>query len=660
MNETSGDLYLSRALTDHLDVYGPWVTAADATTLPANERGGVKATLHGTISAAGGPSATCQFQYLPEATYLSQKQAAEAAHESSFEVADSAFAGAETAPCEPPGPFEGAAVEPVKAEVTGLAPETRYEFRLLGTNSNGSLGAAPLSLETFGKPVITETEATARSTTEASLTGKVNPRGLDTEVTAQYVTRARFEASGFAEATTLEAPAVPAEVTGSGDLSAATGTGNLSNGSTAVTGLITSTGAFQAGQRIEGTGIPPNTTIVEVKAGELVLSQAATANGTGVTLTAGSTTVANLVTEAGTFAAGQSVEAAGIPSNTTIVSVEGTTLTLSKPATEAGTAVPLTAAGPQPLSLELTGLEPATEYRARFLAANEASEGSPTAGEAVAFTTYAELPRPATQLPDDRAWELVSPADKHGGEPFALDPNHGSGAQCGAAENGCKPGVNIPSAPSLADARRGSARLPGLPLRGDRRRADRQPVPLPPHPERLADHRPLPRGDVGLLRGLRSLPRRGPFLPEASLAHRLRALRIPEPLRPAHRRPALPRAADRRRTAEPRSRRLHGQLRRRLRRPLPPLLRSQRRAHRTHRLRPGGHRPRDEQAEPLRIPRRPPRPGQRAAGQRGLRPGGASSARPGRARRPPPRDLRRRAGGLLLRRSRAALRADRR
>ncbi len=81
------------------------------------------------------------------------------------------------------------------------------------------------------------------------------------------------------------------------------------------------------------------------------------------------------------------------------------------------------------VSVPVSGLAPDTAYRFRAVATNV--EGT-TEGEPESFRTYPTTP---SGLPDGRAYELVTPADKHGGEPFPLNPEIGS---CGI---GCKPGV---------------------------------------------------------------------------------------------------------------------------------------------------------------------------------------------------------------------------
>lgn len=67
-----------------------------------------------------------------------------------------------------------------------------------------------------------------------------------------------------------------------------TGTANTTNGSNVIT-VASSPGAFQVNALIAGTGIPANTTITGVSATQIgasiTLSQAATATGSGVTMT---------------------------------------------------------------------------------------------------------------------------------------------------------------------------------------------------------------------------------------------------------------------------------------------------------------------------------------------------------------------------------------
>ncbi|HET7444453.1 MAG TPA: hypothetical protein VFJ57_07325 [Solirubrobacterales bacterium] len=87
--------------------------------------------------------------------------------------------------------------------------------------------------------------------------------------------------------------------------------------------------------------------------------------------------------------------------------------------------------GQQPLlaSVTIAGLAVGTTYRYRVVATN--AEGS-VEGSDEAFTTF---PAEVQGLPDGRAYELVSPAQKNGGEVLPAAPNT---ASCG---NECKPGL---------------------------------------------------------------------------------------------------------------------------------------------------------------------------------------------------------------------------
>ena len=65
----------------------------------------------------------------------------------------------------------------------------------------------------------------------------------------------------------------------------AEGTGDLTEGSTLITSVTTTSRAFLLGQAITGAGIPPATTITALGEGTITLSNPATATGTGATLT---------------------------------------------------------------------------------------------------------------------------------------------------------------------------------------------------------------------------------------------------------------------------------------------------------------------------------------------------------------------------------------
>jgi len=135
--------------------------------------------------------------------------------------------------------------------------------------------------------------------------------------------------------------------TGTGHLSAATGTGDITEGSKTIANVSTGTGAFEVEQDISGSGLPEGTRITAVGSGTLTINRSPTASGTGVSLMAGSTRITNLSTPNAAWAAGQVITGSGIPPGTTItcghVCLELGFLAISKAPTEGGSGVALSA-----------------------------------------------------------------------------------------------------------------------------------------------------------------------------------------------------------------------------------------------------------------------------------------------------------------------------
>jgi hypothetical protein len=117
---------------------------------------------------------------------------------------------------------------------------------------------------------------------------------------------------------------------------------------------------------------------------------------------------------------------------------------------------------------KLQGLNPSTQYRFRTIAHAEGHAAE--AGELQAFTTEPEGVEPG--LPDGRAWELVSPPDKHGALISAL----GGLAFTQAAENGTRisyaASSPIVSQPEEPEANAGEAQV--LSVRGEKEWSSRQ------------------------------------------------------------------------------------------------------------------------------------------------------------------------------------------
>jgi WD40-like Beta Propeller Repeat len=199
VDHATNEVYVSSG-AGRIKVFGAPVVVPDAATEAATGIEVGSATLHGTINAAGGPPASCRFQYVTQ----------EAFERNGFEDA----AGVA---CAPHGPFEGAATSAVTAEVSELFGGTVYDFRVVGSNENGSNPAAAtkagaLSFTTAGPTVGAVTVADV-SATSALLEGSIDPNGEETSFAFEYVGESQYLESGFADA--LSTPASPSPL-GSG------------------------------------------------------------------------------------------------------------------------------------------------------------------------------------------------------------------------------------------------------------------------------------------------------------------------------------------------------------------------------------------------------------------------------------------------------------
>jgi hypothetical protein len=162
---SSGDIYVSDsgradiALFDGDITILPDVTTEAATAVKKNS-----ATLNGIVSAAGGPEASCQFQYTTETKFQSE-----------------GFSGAAITPCTPPGPFTGSGAEPVSAMVGGLGSDTAYRFRVVSSSEKGDSQGAALAFAT-PKAVNLQTGVAANLTgAGATLNGTIDPEGVELE-----------------------------------------------------------------------------------------------------------------------------------------------------------------------------------------------------------------------------------------------------------------------------------------------------------------------------------------------------------------------------------------------------------------------------------------------------------------------------------------------
>ncbi|MBV8592527.1 MAG: hypothetical protein JO212_21120, partial [Acetobacteraceae bacterium] len=127
--------------------------------------------------------------------------------------------------------------------------------------------------------------------------------------------------------------------------STVTRTGNTSHGNTSISGISPSTTGIAVGMSVSGTGIPANATVLTIDSpSQIHISAAPTLTQTATTLTFGPTGVtvsgSNIITSipsTSSFAVGMVVTGTGIPANTAIKAVGGTTITICNNATANGT-----------------------------------------------------------------------------------------------------------------------------------------------------------------------------------------------------------------------------------------------------------------------------------------------------------------------------------
>lgn len=428
-----GDVYVANRTADRssgitfsgrIDMFGPLTVLPKAIAGSAGTISKTSAVLNGTVSADGGPPATCSFEYVTQDAYEAQR-----------------FEGASTAPCAPAGPFTGSTAEAVSVSLPGLAPGTEYRYRLVGENENGELGSdengsAPgkvpgfETLPLFNVQTGPATDVTANS---ATLNGSIDPEGI-------AVTECFFEYG----ITTAYGTSVPCEAPGPGEI----GAGNAPvpvhasvtglSGSTEYHYRLVSGTAESGGVKVQGKDVALGTQGLPQ-----ILSEAFSGVGqTSATITGSvnphsspTTYFVEYVTqedfEKGEFANAVKVPVAGATIGEGFVGVD--------------------------VSQVLEGLIPSTPYHFRLSAKNALGSEN---GLGKTFTTKAASPLfgacPANEafrvessaaLPDCRAYEQASSPDKNGGSvageyPLMFAAEDGSAVTFYSAAGALPPGTS--------------------------------------------------------------------------------------------------------------------------------------------------------------------------------------------------------------------------
>ena len=148
-----------------MDVASAAAATPSATTGPVTSVGPTTATISGTVNP-NGTSTTARFEYGTSTTYGSQTQSASVG--------------------------SGTSGVTVSASLSGLKPGTTYHYRVVATNSSGSVNGADRILTTSSAPQAVTGSASSITATSATLNGIVNPSSRDTTWYFEYGTSTSY------------------------------------------------------------------------------------------------------------------------------------------------------------------------------------------------------------------------------------------------------------------------------------------------------------------------------------------------------------------------------------------------------------------------------------------------------------------------------------
>jgi hypothetical protein len=171
VNPDTATLYASEVAESKVVAIYNILPSPSATTEPASGVTATSATLNGTVNPKGTISEDCHFEYTDDADFQANE-----------------WANAESVPCDPL-PFNEETDVAVSAEVSGLSPETTYDYRVVETTEGGTAEGSAVQFTTTAPPPVVATEAaTGVSQTVATLNGKVDAEGNDAECKFEYGT----------------------------------------------------------------------------------------------------------------------------------------------------------------------------------------------------------------------------------------------------------------------------------------------------------------------------------------------------------------------------------------------------------------------------------------------------------------------------------------
>jgi hypothetical protein len=159
------EVYVDAGRQDVVDIFSKPVAVPVVTTGAPSEEQKTSVKLTGTIEPTGGLEASCQFL-----------------------LYGADYGNPVTVPCVPAGPFSS--LNEVQAEVTGLEEEEVYDYRLEGTTSNGVSSGEQKQVKTLGRvvqpPTVSLEPITTFTQNTATFSGEVNPNEVATTYHFEY------------------------------------------------------------------------------------------------------------------------------------------------------------------------------------------------------------------------------------------------------------------------------------------------------------------------------------------------------------------------------------------------------------------------------------------------------------------------------------------
>jgi hypothetical protein len=271
-------------------------------------------------------------------------------------------------PVTPAGAGADSSNHTESANVSGLSPNTVYHYRIAATDASGTYYGQDKTFETAGPPTLEGEAAVETSRTQSTIQGAIDPHGFDTHYMVEYGTSAAYGAS----TATTDVGSEAAYQTVSTRIS------GLQPGRTYHYRIVASSS--------QGAVDSPDLTLTTPESAPIEEEAASSLSATRATVTA-------------------RIDAFGEPTSYTVE--YGTSESYGSSTSQVGIGAP---AEFVPVMTQLVGLQPSTEYHFRFRASN--GEGI-TLGPDMTFKTPASVAGGSSALPDDRVYELVSPAGEN-------------------------------------------------------------------------------------------------------------------------------------------------------------------------------------------------------------------------------------------------------